>query len=312
MATVDGIGLQEPSTVTKSLAAALIQRNSSNTYQELMCIADPDSTTSSAIAKVLNSVPGSTAWGLVVREADPSTGPFVISSITGPVTVRSSAANFLATIYQSTATDLLARVNQGVGNSSAADRWRVNVANSSAADYIGVRLVDSSGTGFLTPGNEYTAGSTYSSFAGPTLTFDNGSNATFRHVASTTPLPVSLRSITGPSLLSTGVVITSSNSTAIYSLESSAAGVRHKVFAYSLTSTQVTPSTLIFMTGSTTYLWKVAFGSGSSGIAGANLAVSPPAWLFQAASAGALQCVIENAGSTQTIVTLGYSFFTEA
>lgn len=153
MATIGDINLEEPSTVTKRLAAVEIERNSTAQYQEVMVLGSPNSTTSLALAEVTDSVPASTTMGLVVRVAQPSTGPIAISSIAGPVTVRSSAANALVTVYQSTATDLLARVNQGIGNSSAGDRWRVMTANSSAADYNAVRLVDSSGTGYHGPTN---------------------------------------------------------------------------------------------------------------------------------------------------------------
>jgi hypothetical protein len=115
-----------------------------------------------------------------------------------------------------------------------------------------------------------------------------------------------------PSLESTRTVITSSNSTALYTLQSSAAGLRHRVFAYLLTSTETTPSTLVFYSSNTIDRWAIPFGSGSSGITGANLAVSPPAWLFQTDAANALRCVIEKAASTQCIVSLSYSHFTEA
>jgi hypothetical protein len=115
-----------------------------------------------------------------------------------------------------------------------------------------------------------------------------------------------------PALLSTRAVITSSNSTALYSLVSSAAGVRHKVFAYSLTSTETTPSTLVFFSSATIDRWAVSFGSGSSGVTGANLTVSPPAWLFQTDVANSLQCLIEKAASTQCIVTLSIAYFSEA
>ena len=153
MATHGDIGLSQPaaSTITMRLRTVTMDMNSTVTHQEVQTIGGAES--SLEVARVMASVPGSTAYGLVVREADPSTGPFAISSIAGPVTMRSSAANALVTVYQSTATDLLARVNQGIGNSTVADRWRVETANSSAADYRAARLVDSSGTGFHGPTN---------------------------------------------------------------------------------------------------------------------------------------------------------------
>lgn len=115
-----------------------------------------------------------------------------------------------------------------------------------------------------------------------------------------------------PTLLSTRVVVTSSNSTALYTLVSSAATpLRHKVYAYSITSTETTPSTLVFYSSNTIDRWAVAFGSGSSGVTGANLAISPPAWLFHSDDNNALRCLIEKAASTQCIVSLSFSYFTE-
>jgi hypothetical protein len=137
MAVIDGIGLAEPSTITKSLAAVLIQRNSSDTYQEVMVIGSPNSTTSSALAEVTNAAAASTAWGLVTRTRTApestawassagfhfdSSGALTanivggqsttvnVSSLGGAVIVRSSAANALVTAYQSTAADLQATV----------------------------------------------------------------------------------------------------------------------------------------------------------------------------------------------------------
>lgn len=185
------------------------------------------------------------------------------------------------------------------------------IGNSSAADYMPVRLVDSSGTGFLPPGLEYTDGSTSSTLAAPGLSYINGSNTTMRMVGLTQPLPVQLVTVT-PTLLSTRAVITSSNSTALYTLVSSAAGVGHKVYAYSLTSTETTPSTLVFYSSNSGDKWAVSFGSGSSGVTGANLAISPPAWLFRSAANEALRCLIEKGASTQCSVTLSFSYFTEA
>lgn len=67
MATIGDIGLAEPSTLTARLAAVQVTRNSTVQSQEILCIGDPDSTTSSAIAKVTNAALASTAWGLGVR-----------------------------------------------------------------------------------------------------------------------------------------------------------------------------------------------------------------------------------------------------
>lgn len=164
MATNGEIGLSQPaaSTITMKIRTVTQAIGSTTVHQELLTLAGAES--SLEIARVIASAPASTEYGLAVRIAS------------GP----------------SSAADLLARVNQGVGNSSAADRWNVaampgstvwassagfhfdssgalnvavvsgvstivtvarQVGNSSAADYMPARLVDSSGTGFHGPAN---------------------------------------------------------------------------------------------------------------------------------------------------------------
>lgn len=401
-------------------------------------------------------------------------------------------------VHQSTATDLLARVNQGIGNSTLADRWTVFTANSSAADYNAVRLVDSSGTGYHGPtkplpiavtdssnavvkpgdsannalrvnviagsaaGTQYTdaqstivgnaltyldssaamrgvastrglpvqivagsaAGTEYidaqSTIAGGALIYKDSSGA-MRGVASTRNLPVydetvllsldgvatSLQQIAGatadeatgvptfamymagtqggtlrgiavdasgrqvltstqanllasvyqstaadlnvtarlatssggglegsttapavgvtglhvrqvfPTMQSTTLVITSTHSTAIYPVISSAAGLRHKVYAYFIGSTHTNPSTLIFCSSASASgfdHWSVNFGSGSSGITGANLALPPPGFIFAGISQNALNVRVEGGSSvTSTVVVrIALSWFDEA
>ena len=112
------------------------------------------------------------------------------------------------------------------------------------------------------------------------------------------------------SLQSTTVQVTSSNSTAVYSLISSAAGLKQKVYAYFIGSTTTVPSTLIFMSSLTIDRWAVMFGSGSSGVTGANLSVTPPAFLFESDAANAVTCRVES-GSTGQVTRLGLSWFAE-
>lgn len=142
--TFSNIGLAEPSTITNRAAAVTIARGSTNEQQEILCIGDGQS--SLGVAVVTDTTPASTAFGVVVREAAPSTGPIAVSSIAGPVTIRSSAANALVSVYQSTAADLNVTVAgysttvnvSSVGGavivrSSAADAL-VSVYQSTAAD----------------------------------------------------------------------------------------------------------------------------------------------------------------------------------
>lgn len=157
MATIDGIGLAEPSTITKSLAAVAIERNSSMTYQEVMVIGSPNSTTSSALAEVTNAAAASTAWGLVTRHAGPiavtnsTATDFVanVSSVAGAVIVRSSAANALMTAYQSTAADLQATITLASTAMQIQARSMlptlVTVTSTSGTD-TGITLVSSAAT----------------------------------------------------------------------------------------------------------------------------------------------------------------------
>ena len=62
-----------------------------------------------------------------------------------------------------------------------------------------------------------------------------------------------------------------------------------KVYAFSLTVVSTTAVTCIFQSGASgTEIWRVKLQTPSGVAGGANLAVSPPAWLFATASATAL------------------------
>ena len=191
-----------------------------------------------------------------------------ISSVSGAVVVRSSAADAIVTAKNSTIGDFLASVQQ---NSTT---WQTQAA---------VRT--SSGAGV--------EGSTAAPASGV--------------------LGLHMRPVLG-TLDSTTVVITSTHSTAVYSLVSSVANVRHKCFAYFVGSTHTVPSTLVFMSSATIDRWHVNFGSGSSGMTGANCAVSAPSWLFHTNLHNALNCRIEGGSSvTSTVVArLSIGWYDEA
>src|SRR3990167_8757753 len=128
--TFTNIGLAEPSTITNRVAAVTIPRGSTNEKQEILCRGDGQS--SLGIAVVTDTTPASTAFGLVVREAvAQSTGPFAISSISGPVIIRSSAASALVSVYQSTAADLNVTVAGYVAPSTT-----ITIRQSTAADLL--------------------------------------------------------------------------------------------------------------------------------------------------------------------------------
>jgi hypothetical protein len=101
-------------------------RNSSVMHQELISLADPDS--SLAVAAVLAGNPASTAWGLVVRGAGPfaTTGDSTCVQGTNPWTIAGNSTIVIAAGHLSSAA--------AAANSSALN-VRVVGGASSAADF---------------------------------------------------------------------------------------------------------------------------------------------------------------------------------
>jgi hypothetical protein len=301
MATHGEINLQEPSTVTARLDSITLDHNSTIVHREVMVLGSPETT--NALTAVLNAAPASTAWGAVVRPI-------------GTVTVaQSTAADLNVTVAGYVAPSTTVTVN---GN-----------ASSNSSLYIPVRLTN--GTAFLSAGTDYADGSTASNIVGPTITYDNGTNATMRGVSLTLGLPVRNTTSSGggiegstatpahtvlgmhvrqalSSLQSTTVLLTSSNSTVILPIISSVAGMKHKIYAYAVfASTSGNPSTLVFLSNSTTPRWAVGL---SSGFSGAVQSVTPPAFLFESVAQANMAAVIESA-STAITARVSLSWFTE-
>ena len=282
------IGVSQPaaSTITMRVATITLTRNSTVTHQEILTVGDPDST--NGLAAVLSSSPASSAWGLVTRVAD-------------AVTVRSSAANALITAYQSSAADLQVTAEPGAGT------FKVQPGSSVATVAFPVRIVDSSGTGFAPLGIDYTDGSTTSTLAAAGVVFNNSSNNTMRMVGSTSPLPVTMLPKSGASYASTTILVLNQTGGGSTTLVSSVAASAHKVYAFSVTSTHTTPSSCAFISSAATEEWGLQVGSGSSGVTGANLAVSPPAFLFKTVASEALGFTAVSTG----LYRISISYFTE-
>jgi hypothetical protein len=367
MAVIDGVGLAEPSTITKSLAAVPITRNSSVTYQEVMTLGSPNSTSLLALAEVMGSAPASTTVGLVVRPVGPvsvyqSTAADLnvtvagysttvnVSSLAGAVNMRSSAANALVSVYQSTAADLLATITPAAGSTfrvqPGSTAWATSagfhfnssgdlkveasftgsttvtvarmVGNSSAGDYMPVRIVNSSADGFSALAADYVHDSTLtaSTVSGPAVILrasaaaptDVGGDDRFvaqwalrsgaavsaltgtagALVASATAQPstAAVGLVTRPVIggLQTYAASTTGQATGT-SIVSSAAGSKAFVYAYSITSTASTGNVAGGFFDGATLKWPITL---SSGFSGANLAVSPPAYLFSGSTGAAL------------------------
>jgi hypothetical protein len=140
MATFDNIAGAEPSTVTFVLGSVTHARGSTTEHQEIVVIGGPDS--SLAIGVVTNTTPDSTAWALAVREVVAQSTTVNVSSLAGAVNVRSSAANALVSVYQSTAADLNVTVAGYVAPSTT-------VQVSSLGGAVQARVYDSSGVGIV-------------------------------------------------------------------------------------------------------------------------------------------------------------------
>ena len=82
--SLSNIGGAEPSTVTFRVATVTQARGSTTEHQEIVVLGGESS--SLAIAAVLDGAPGSTAWGLTVRQVGYST-TVQVSSVAGTVTI---------------------------------------------------------------------------------------------------------------------------------------------------------------------------------------------------------------------------------
>lgn len=248
-----------------------------------------DRDASTKVAAVLGAAPDSTSYGLVTR--DLSTGPFVVSSIAGLTLVAQNSTTWAVQVdgrvraQNSTITDFLASVQQ---NSTV---WQVQAHNSTIGDLLA--SVQQNSTAWVT-------------------------QAHFMDSSNVTPNIVGTRPTTNAQGLAVRTVLNDLQSTAFSTLGngstsstivSSAASLRHKVYAYSITSTNQAVNTLTFASSLGNPLWHVALQSFSSGVSGANMAVSPPGWLFATEAASPL--VFKITGTTGSY-HLSFSYFSEA
>lgn len=285
MATHGDIGLSQPvsSTITFRLDAISLDANSTVVLREVMVVGSPETT--NALMAVLNAAPASTAWAGVVRIAG---GPSSVADLAvravlsststdNVVTCRSSAANALVTVYQSSAAELKAQV---APVSSSGVSLCYDTAPASTVQALAVRPVGG--------GVDYTHASgalTVSTVTGPALLFRGTSTTPGAVSTSDTPVwgaadlrgrqLVSLASVF-PDVLTYAASTAGEAATTV--IVSSNAALKTRVCALSITSTATTQTTISFH-GSTAVstLWAVRF---SSAVMGFNLAVPAPAYLF--------------------------------
>lgn len=190
------------------------------------------------------------------------------------VIARSSAADALGTVYQSSYGALLANVH----NSTIGDLL-ASVQQNSTVWQVQAKIQDSSAVGFVGTVTRPTSGA---------------QGMVVRQVLN--------------GLQSTCFSTQGNNSTG-QAVVSSVANQSIKVYAYSITSTVQAVNTLSFASSLANPIWQIQMQSVSSGISGANLAVSPPAWLFATAANEALNFKVT--GTTGTY-HLSFSYFIEA
>lgn len=272
MASFNHISGAEPSTITFKAATVVQTRNSSVMHQELISLADPES--SLGVCAVLGAAPASTTFGLVVRTVGDST----VVQGGAPWSIKGDSTVF-----------------QGGG------AWSIK-GDSTVFQGGGAWSVKGDSTVFQGGGAW--------SIKGDSTVFQGGS-----------PWAVSigtnLQSSAAPSSNSSGIIVrqvidailtvASSNAFASTSLviQSSGAGLRSYVVAYSMTSTAQAPTKVSFFS-SGTMTWPVVLAALSSAVTGVNLAVSAPAYLFRTAAAEALTLQVN---SSVAGFKVGVSYF---
>lgn len=269
---------------TAPTTLATVRQSTYTDFNTLSRLADRDLSTQ--VAAVLNAAPVSTVYGLAVR-------PVGVSSVSQNSTVWAVQVDGRVRAQNSTIGDLLASVQQNstVWAVQIPSSQSVQVKNSTIGDLLAsvqqnstvwqtqARLQDSSGVGLV----------------GVTTRPSTGAQG------------LVVRTVLND-LLSTCFSTLGNNSTSS-TVVSSVAALRHKVFAYSITSTAQAVNTLSFASSLANPIWCVQMQSMTSGITGANLAVSPPAWLFATEAASPL--VFKVTGTTGTY-HVAFSYFSEA
>jgi hypothetical protein len=263
----------------------------------------------SGVSLSTDATPASTRQGLVVRQVDYSTimtvstghvtvdtgsisvsnfsTQMAVSSVAGEVFIKPVAGStFSVRPLQSSAADL-----QMTATPVAGSTWNVRPLQSSAADLQMTASQNSTATWSILSRLTTSSGG---ALEGST-TQPGGAVLGF-HVRTVFP-----------SLQSTGRSTTGNGSTR-ETFVSSAAGARVKVYAYSITSTAQAVNQVGWFSSNANLLWPIVMQSFSSGITGANLAVSPPAWLFATDAANALTFGITGTTGTYNV---GVSWFTD-
>jgi hypothetical protein len=151
VAAFNNLGLQEPSTITARVATVTVSRGSTTEHQEIMVLGDPES--SNGLARILNTVPASTDWGVVVRPVGAST-TVNVSSLGGVVAVQQNSTVWQVQVGGYSTTANISSVAGVVTVAPQSSAWQVQVTNQSTIVAVSsvagnVRVVNSSAADLL-------------------------------------------------------------------------------------------------------------------------------------------------------------------
>lgn len=336
MATHDDVGLSQPvaSTITKRLDAISLDNNSTTVLREVMVIGSPETT--NALTAVLAAAPKSTDWGLAVRVVSgPSTAADAVIRVNQGVGIST-----VADAWKVGPSDTNWASSAGFHFTASSGALKIGGNQSSNSSvYLGVRITN--GTAFTDATPYYTHGST-GDFTGSTIAsqpnllrsgaaayastdhfvaqwgsslgaafttpVDTGGAALWSSiVVPSTASAVSVRQ--AQALVSNYAVSSAFQSSTEHNVVSSNAATRPFIFAYSLTSTIGSQITIGFYDGAT-LKWPVTL---SSAFGGANLAVTPPGYLF-AGTVGSSLSIHANVAALggSSGVTVAVSYYTGA
>ena len=251
---------------------------------------------SSTASTITNSVGNPVNVSLTSTKVTIESAGLNVTLTSTEVTVKSAVSGFnvnIATATLGTVTTSLSSTIVTVQNVAAG--FNVNVATAT----LGTVTV----TGTVTPS---TTASTISNAVGNPVNVSLTSTAvTVSNTAGTVTNSVSTLMLISKTLTGTSVSINATTGTI-----AAAGSARLKVYAISLTTTATTSSVITFVNG--TYggqvLWKAVYQAASGSMAGSNIAVTPPAYLFATGSAQLLRLNL----SAAIPVEVSVSYYDEA
>jgi hypothetical protein len=293
MATHGDVGLSQPapSTITHRLDAISLDANSTTVLREVMVLGSPETT--NALTAVLGAAPNNTAWGAVVRVVG---GQSSAAEGDGGLAIHGNKSSN-SSVY------LPVRLTNGTAFIGA------------ATDYLHNSTADFTGSTVAGPMHFLRSGAAAGGSTDHTISAWGSSNgAAYAALVTSTGVNID-GSTTYPAVGVAALHVrqplfdssqyaqsTTFNDSSVVTLASSAANQAVYLYAYSITSTVGAPTIYEFRDGATVK-WSLVV---SSGYGGANVAVSPPAYLFKTASGSSL---VLQTGSSNRGISVSASYF---